>query len=270
MLREGMEVRKRLSKLKAKRRGRLIAQIFCAVVAIVVLVCGAGLSVASAFSSSSLAFGIGTETNKVTTDVAVLAGTASQASSTKELTTAAAFDISSSVDSMNEKAAAELAAIAAQQAAANAQKLAEVEALMEHQRNTVGIPNLPDVDWSVGEEAFVLEWTERINAYLDGYPLAGQGETFARAAWEYCVDPRWSPAISMIESTKGKNCFRYHNAWGWSECSWYTWESAIWDHVRGLSERYGYTVSRSYAKMYCPTNDYNWYYNVLDEMRSFE
>lgn len=124
-----------------------------------------------------------------------------------------------------------------------------------------------DVDFSVGKDAFVSEWTNRINNYLAGSPLAGYGSTFAEAAWKYGVDPRWSPAISNTESTKGSNCFAWHNAWGWTGGSWSSWGSAIDSHVRGLADIYGYTISYSNAQKYCPPNYDNWYRDTLGEMR---
>lgn len=114
--------------------------------------------------------------------------------------------------------------------------------------------------------AFVSEWAPRIDAYLAGSPLAGHGETFAEAAYEYGVDPRWSPAISCIESSKGAACFRSHNAWGWGNASWGSWEEAIWAHVAGLAAGYGSTNSISAAAKYCPPNYQSWYANVESEM----
>lgn len=116
------------------------------------------------------------------------------------------------------------------------------------------------------EEAYISEWASRIDAYLAGSPLAGHGETFARAAYAYGVDPRWSPAISCIESTKGAHCFAAHNAWGWSGGSWSSWDEAIWDHVAGLASRYGTENSLSAAKKYCPPNYRAWYSNVEAQM----
>ena len=130
----------------------------------------------------------------------------------------------------------------------------------------VETPSSDGADWSTDEEAFVNQWTPRINAYLAGSPLAGQGETFARAAWEYGVDPRWSPAISCTESSKGRYCFKSHNAWGWGASSWGSWEEAIYAHVRGLARGYGYTISVSAAKKYCPPNWQHWYNTTLSEM----
>ena len=121
-------------------------------------------------------------------------------------------------------------------------------------------------DWTSDEESFVASWGARINNYLAGSPLAGYGETFARAAWAYGVDPRWSPAISCIESGKGAQCFRPHNAWGWGSVSWDSWESAIYGHVGGLARGYGYTLTREAAQKYCPPTADHWYNAVLAQM----
>lgn len=118
-----------------------------------------------------------------------------------------------------------------------------------------------------GDEAsFVAEWGPRIDAYLAGSPLAGQGATFASASYRYGVDPRVSPAISTVESSKGARCFRSHNAWGWGNSSWGSWESAIEAHVSGMSRIYGYDVSRADASKYCPPNAEFWYNRVTSEM----
>lgn len=120
---------------------------------------------------------------------------------------------------------------------------------------------------SSDEEAFIAEWAPRIDAYLAGSPLAGQGTAFARAAYTYDVDPRWSPAISYTESSKGAVCFLPHNAWGWGSSSWDNWEDAIDAHVRGLSRGYGYTISEDAAKKYCPPNWQHWYKTTSEQMK---
>ena len=121
-------------------------------------------------------------------------------------------------------------------------------------------------NWMSEEDVFVSEWAGRIDAYLAGSPLAGQGATFARAAWNYGVDPRWSPAISCLESSKGAYCFLPYNAWGWGSVSWGSWEEAIDAHVRGLARGYGYTISRDAAYKYCPPNAEYWYDFVSSQM----
>ena len=123
-------------------------------------------------------------------------------------------------------------------------------------------------DWFCDKETFVKEWSARIDAYLAGSPLEGQGDTFASAAWIYGVDPRWSPAISCTESSRGAICFLPHNAWGWGQVSWSSWEEAIYAHVAGLARGYGYTISVQAAKTYCPPNWEYWFSNTSSQMNS--
>lgn len=127
-------------------------------------------------------------------------------------------------------------------------------------------PSSDGADWSSDKASFVAQWAGRIDAYLAGSPLAGQGATFAAAAWDYGVDPRWSPAISNTESSKGLHCFLPYNAWGWGSYSWGSWEEAINAHVRGLARGYGYTISVEAAKKYCPPNWEHWYNATLAQM----
>ena len=125
--------------------------------------------------------------------------------------------------------------------------------------------NSGSVEWSE-KDNFVNNWTPRIDAYLAGSPLAGHGKTFAEAAWDYGVDPRFSPAISCIESSKGAVCFRPHNAWGWGNVSWPDWDTAIRDHVAGLAAGYGGQLTVAGAQKYCPPTWQAWYASVLSEM----
>lgn len=134
-------------------------------------------------------------------------------------------------------------------------------------QGAAALKSLSAVDWSVSKKEFVATWTDRINAYLAGTALDGYGSTFAEAAWEYGVDPRWSPAISNTESTNGANCFLPHNAWGWGQSSWGSWDEAIWSHVSGLSAYYGYSITYSFAHKYCPPNYNNWFYDTLGQMK---
>ena len=127
-------------------------------------------------------------------------------------------------------------------------------------------PSGDGADWSSDKATFVQSWSGRIDAYLAGSPLSGQGAAFAAAAWDYGVDPRFSPAISSVESSKGAVCFRPYNAWGWGSVSWGSWEEAIDAHVRGLARGYGYTLTEEAAKKYCPPNWQHWYNRVGEEM----
>lgn len=167
-----------------------------------------------------------------------------------------------------ERAAAEAAqAQAALQAAQNQQ--------LESEKNGQAPADLPvnpnppkkdNADWSQDKTTFVNSWAPRIDAYMSGFPLAGYGRVFAEAAYDYGVDPRFSPAISCVESTKGMYCFLPHNAWGWGSVSWDSWDEAIRSHVRGLSRGYGYTLSVAAAKKYCPPTWERWYEAVSAQM----
>ena len=145
---------------------------------------------------------------------------------------------------------------------------AEPEPEAEEQETEPKVEEEPDVPAVESErDSFVNSWAPRIDSYLAGSPLGGYGKTFAEAAWDYGVDPRWSPAISCIESSKGAVCFLPHNAWGWGSVSWPDWDTAIRSHVAGLSAGYGYTISLEAAKKYCDDGT-DWYGAVLGEMNS--
>lgn len=176
-------------------------------------------------------------------------------------------DISQGIEEI--AAEEEAARIAAEKARIAAEKAAieRAENAIAAQIAREGSLVLAPVDFSVGREAFIKEWTVRIDNYLAGFPLAGYGEVFATAAWENGVDPRWSPAISNTESTRGTNCFRWHNAWGWGNSGWSSWEEAINAHVAGLASGYGYTISLRNAAKYCPPTYEAWYRDTLGEMK---
>ena len=151
----------------------------------------------------------------------------------------------------------ERASIAAKNAAASA---AGDESSME----------ISSVDWSQDKTAFVDEWGARIDKYLSGSPIAGTGKIFAAAAYDNGVDPRVSPAISCIESGKGRAMITStKNLWGWGGGTMNmgsTWEQAIYKHVQGWKAGYGTTVTPAMARKYCPPNASNWYRNVVNEM----
>ena len=165
------------------------------------------------------------------------------------------------------KAAAKAAAEAARKAEEEAKK-AEFETESGNKAEVEVPPeNIGSVDWSEGKTNFVNKWTPRIDSYMAGSPMAGHGKTFAEAAWDYGVDPRWSPAISCIESTKGAYCFKSHNAWGWGGASWSNWDDAIRSHVKGLSApMYKGVHSVQAAQTYCPPNWQFWYSSVKAQM----
>lgn len=179
------------------------------------------------------------------------------------------------------EAAAELAAAQAE-AAKGTPDTAPAEGEGESGENTktngtvpnqkVDVPlSTGEVNWNLSRDEFVAEWTQRIDNYLAGSPLAGKGAVFAAAAWDNQVDPRWSPAISTIESGKGAHQANSYNAWGMRAKSggWLgfgSWDEAINYHVAYLKRVYGTTCTPAAAKKYCPPTWQDWYNKVTAQM----
>lgn len=243
--------------------------ISCALVACV------GLGFASAqngISAEADSFGIDAMSSSYESGENNLTDAVSDASTAgnSQLAVATSRDISAGIESIEaeEEAARKAAEEAARReeeariAAAEAKRAQQVAAQAD-----TALAQLSEVDWSVGKDAFISEWTARIDNYLAGTALAGYGNVFAEAAWENGVDPRFSPAISNTESTNGAHCFKSHNAWGWGDSSWGSWEEAIRAHVAGLANGYGYTLSYANAAKYCPPNTAHWFQNTLSQMQ---
>lgn len=244
----------------------VIGLIVCAV--LVVAIClGLNVSAAGAGSTNASTFGL-TETsephgstNDALQDVSLDAGENSV------LTKSTSRNIDKAVDEMLAIEEAERRAEEEARLAAEAAKQAEIDALQAAAVEEAALVGLEPVDWSIGHDAFVAQWSARIDAYLEGYPLAGQGATFAEAAWEYGVDPRWSPAISNTESTRGLNCSVSFNAWGWGpHIPFASWEQGINTHVAGLKNGYGTTISMGAAQKYCPPTYQSWFSTTVSQM----
>ena len=147
-----------------------------------------------------------------------------------------------------------------------AQSLAEAEAAQAQAESAAQAEAQAQAAAESARAAYVAEWAPRIDAYLAGSALAGTGEACACAAYDYGVDPRFSPAISAVESSKGAKCFKAHNAWGWGRSSWGSWEEAIRAHVAGLARSYGGELTKGAAQKYCTSNPSGWYANVSAQM----
>ena len=273
-----------MSRKQPKRRAGNMAYAAIAGFFIVVIVGGVGFGVASADSYDDVeragAFGFSAETHTATASAETyVTQAASDETPYYEQSALAATtprDIDNGmlmIDEMErieqERLVAENAAALKRMAATKAMQGVETPA--EQVAGAAPEPgtieySLPAVDWSVGRDAFIAEWTSRIDAYLEGSPLAGYGSVFAEAAWDNGVDPRWSPAISNTESGKGSVCFRSCNAWGWGNGGWGDWNTAIQDHVAGLAAGYGYSITPEAAQRYCPPTWESWYEKTLNEM----
>ena len=197
--------------------------------------------------------------------------TDASANATSRLTSASSRNISKATGAIDaEREAARIAAEEAQRV-----EDAEHSAVAQTHRDSqyasdsgATATGLSEVDWNVSKAEFIEQWGSRIDTYLAGSTLSGYGTTFAEAAWDAGIDPRFSPAISNTESTKGQNCFRSHNAWGWmGDTSWSSWEEAIAAHAQGLANGYGYTISLANASKYCPPTYEDWYQKTLAQMQ---
>lgn len=253
-----------------------MAKVATALCASVVLAGFIGFGVASAGNDSADtgAFGLdATVAQSTAQQRSIMVQTAGGASDDSILEDTAQRDISANVQAIEEELEAERVAAEQLARAEEEARIAAAEQAKAVQQQAAAqdaaaaeLAQLPDVDWSVGEDSFVAEWTQRIDAYLEGSPLAGMGSVFAQAAWDNGVDPRWSPAISNTESSKGAHCFLPHNAWGWGSSGWGSWEEAIQAHVAGLAQGYGYSITYAAAQKYCPPNCDHWFHATLSEM----
>lgn len=266
-----------------QKKSNLAAKILAVGCASCVLTGCIGFGFASAGSGATHdidSFGIDASSTSATataTQSVDFSAATSDAASPREttvLTSTASRDISQGIEAI--EAEEEAARIAAEEAAraeeeariaAAEQAKAEQEARAAQESAANAASMLSEVDFTVGKEAFLSEWTARIDNYLAGSPLAGQGATFAEAAWNNGVDPRWSPAISNTESSKGAVCFKPYNAWGWGSSSWSSWEEAINAHVAGLASGYGYSITVANAQKYCPPTYMDWYTKTISQMQ---
>lgn len=126
---------------------------------------------------------------------------------------------------------------------------------------------LSTVDWSADKTAFVEEWSSRIDSYLSESPLYGYGKVFASCAYDNNLDPRISPAISLVESSKGAVCFRPYNAWGLMGKSFSSWEESIaYDCQYMAGSLYNGQINAKTAQTYCPPTWSSWLSKVQTEM----
>lgn len=261
-----------------KKRSSIAARVVAVGCASLVVAGGIGFGIASAGAGASEAstFGLSVTSEAPRYDSSASATFAASSDVPREdtvLTSTAQRDMTQGIKAIEEKEEAERLAAEEAQRLADEQRRQELEAAQQKQQEKVSqdaasnaVASLSEVNWDVSQEEFIAEWTARIDAYLAGSPLEGQGVTFATAAWNNGVDPRWSPAISNTESSKGAVCFKPYNAWGWGQSGWGSWEEAINAHVAGLASVYGYSITYGAAMKYCPPNYDHWFNATLGQM----
>ena len=165
------------------------------------------------------------------------------------------------------EAAAAQAAEAEAQAAAQSSSSSSSSSTESASSESTSAASTSNVSWSSDKQAFVDSWAGRIDAYLSGTPMAGCGQAYAAAAWDYGVDPRWAPAISYVESGVGNACFRSYNAWGYGSSGYSSWTEGINAVCKGLGgSLYGGYLTMAAAETYCPTNPSGWYNECAAQM----
>ncbi len=70
-------------------------------------------------------------------------------------------------------------------------------------------------------------------------PMAEQAYYIVEISEHFGIDYRLIPAISIVESSGGKYCFKPYNPFGWGKSGFNSFEDAIYTVARGLSQGYG-------------------------------
>jgi len=111
------------------------------------------------------------------------------------------------------------------------------------------------------DELFV----NKVNAVKSFYqkynaPLEANAEDFVRAAELYKIDYRLLPSISIVESSGGKHLFKAYNPFGWGKWGYPSFQVAIYDVARGMSNYYarGADTPREIAPKYNPVTPNEW------------
>lgn len=89
-------------------------------------------------------------------------------------------------------------------------------------------------------------------------PLAAHADYMVQVAEQLGLDYRLLPAISIVESSGGKYCFRSYNPFGWGKKGFVDFDEAIYTVGFGLAN--GYRTSNPFviAPKYCPVTPDSW------------
>lgn len=138
---------------------------------------------------------------------------------------------------------------------------------------TVEIEHVPiDVHVQIQETASVQkdvrlqelsERSNRIARVRDFYarwnaPLGAHAETIVDAAERWGIDWRLVPAISIVESSGGRYCFRPYNAYGWGKAGYSSFDESIEAVTRGLSTGYRTSNPHAIGPKYNPVTPTEW------------
>ncbi len=104
------------------------------------------------------------------------------------------------------------------------------------------------------------QMAQRIRKFYSrwGSPMAAQAEYIVQVSKVFGLDPRLIPAISIVESSGGRHCFRPYNAFGWGKMSFSSFEQAIYTVAKGLGTGYRTSNPRLIAPSYNPVTPESW------------
>jgi len=122
------------------------------------------------------------------------------------------------------------------------------------------------------------EKVRKIRTFLKqrGAPLASEAEYFVKTADDFGIDYRLVAAVSIIESSGGKYCYRPYNAWGWggqgNAFVWSNWREGIYIVSRGLGRYYvgGARTPEQIGRRYNPESWQEWARKVRLVMNQIE
>lgn len=101
---------------------------------------------------------------------------------------------------------------------------------------------------------------ERVRSFYNRWnsPMAANAEFIVDTAEKYGIDWRLIPAISIVESSGGRYCFRPYNAFGWGKMGFSSFEHSIDTVSYGLATSYGTSNPYAIAPKYNPVTPSSW------------
>lgn len=89
-------------------------------------------------------------------------------------------------------------------------------------------------------------------------PMAANAEYIVEVSEQFGIDYRLLPAISIVESSGGKHCFRSYNPFGWGKSGFNSFDQAIYTVGSGLANGYKTSNPYSIAPKYNPVTPDSW------------
>lgn len=89
-------------------------------------------------------------------------------------------------------------------------------------------------------------------------PLAAHADYMVQVADQFGLDYRLLPAISIVESSGGKYCFKSYNPFGWGKKGFANFDEAIYTVGYGLANGYRTSNPFAIAPKYNPVTPDSW------------